>query len=874
MDAELRFHLDSRVEELVQSGMTSRDAELQARREFGPLDLIKDDCRDHKPAEWLAIAWRDVRHACRFLRRSPGFTAAAIATVALGVGANAAIVGVVYAALIRPLPYADPARLYAVDVVMRERAAEFPTVPATVQIYRAWRDATTAFSGMAALSEWEVNLTGDGEPERLGGANVSANFFDVLGVPVALGRGFHAEEEQQGREFVVVISDGLWRRRYGADPSIVGRVVSINGRSYTIVGVAAPQLLVPTGSQLNPIVAFASRIDVWRPIAPTPRELSGESESWDHGVIARLRPGENVERGRQQLQAILAPIVARKAPGQEGSFEAHVFPLRDVYAGRLRARLLLVFAASAVLLAVSCVNLANLVLARIAGRSAEFATRVALGASRSRVLTLILSEAIVVTLAGGLVGAVVAQYVTRALIAYGPGELAAVAGSRPTIPVFLFALAASVATGLVCGLWPGRHAHRRAVAAALQEGGRTAVTDRRASRARQILVGAEIALVMVLLASAALLLRSFVNLVGADRGYQIERVLAVDLSLFGQRYDSGESRTAFYRTLAEQVRDLPGVIAAGTISDLPAVAKSSGASRAMFLPTDSDSRLALTRPVAMVRSVTPGYFAASGTRIVAGRVFGDTESMRVGVISESLARALWPGRRTSDAVGQELRQGAVRGEPVIVLGVVADVRSAAGAEEGPPIIYRPHAQWASGPGTLVVKTTGEPDVIAPAVRRVIRRLDPNLPIASIRTLREVVSSEVAARRFQVLLTLAFAVVALLLGMVGVYGVLRFTVACRTRDIGLRKALGAADRDVVRFVLSYGMRPVLAGLAVGFAGAAILVRVLRSQLYGLSATDASVVIGAAALLVLTAGFACYLPARRAARLDPVIALRHE
>ncbi len=873
LDAEVRFHLESRIEDLMRGGLSRHEAEARARREFGPVELTKDECRDHKPGETLALLFRDLRHACRFLVRSPGFTATAIATMALGVGANAAIVGVVYATLIRPLPYASPGDLYAVDVAMEDQATQFPTLPVTVQLYQQWRQARTEFSAMATLTPWECSLTGDGEPERLGGAQVSTNFFDVLGVPVQIGRAFRFEEEQPGRERVVVISDGLWKRRYGADPAVVGRTISVNGQPHIVVGVASPSLLVPTGTQLNPALSFAPRVDLWRPLAPTPRDL--RSESWDQGLLVRLRPGGTPDRGQQQLQAMLDAVVASVAPGRQGTIRTRVFPLRDVYAGHVRARLLLVFAASLLLLGVACVNLANLMLARLAGRAAELATRVALGASRMRLLTLVIAETVVVTLTGGVLGAIVAHYGARVLMAFGPDDLARLADDRPAIPVFLFAAGASVLTGVACGLIPMRHAHPSAIAGALQEGGRTGLGGRRAAQSRQLLVGIEIALVTMLLASAGLLLHSFVNLMGADRGYEVERVLTVDLSLFGQRYDSGEKCIAFYRTLSEQVRELPGVRAAGTISDLPAIAGSSGASRRIFFSTDADfDRAVLARPVAMIRSVTTGYFAASGTRLLSGRTFGDIEPVPVAVISQSLARSLWPERRPADVIGQTIRQGNVTGDLILVAGVVADVRSGAAAADLPPIIYRPHAQWASGPATLVIRTTQQPETVAPAVRSLVRRLDPNLPIAGMRTLREVVSTEVAARRFQLLLTGAFAAVALVLGIVGVYGVVRYTVACRTRDIGLRMALGAVERDILQFVVSYGMRPVVIGLLVGLVGAAIAARVLRSQLYGVRSIDLPSAAASAAVLLVTAGLACYLPARRAARLDPTAALRRD
>jgi putative ABC transport system permease protein len=873
LDAEVRFHLESRIDDLIKSGLPHDEAERQARREFGSVDLTKDECRDYKPVEWLAIVSRDVRHACRFLARSPAFTATAIITMALGLGANAAIVGVVYSTLIRPLPYPAPQQLYAVDVSMPDQSAEFPSMPVTVQLYRTWREAKTAFSAMATLTRWECSLTGDGEPERLGGAQVSTNFFDVLGPPIQVGRAFRHEEEQPGRERVVVISDALWRRRYGSDPGVLGRTVSINGQPHTVIGVASPRLLVPTGTQLNPVLAFAPQVDLWRPFAPTPREL--ENESWDQGLIVRLRPGDTPERGQQQLQAMLDAWVATVAPGRQGTIRTRVFPLRDVYAGQLRPRLLLVFAASLLLLGIASVNLVNLMLARLAGRSAELSTRVALGASRMRLLTLVIAETGVVTILGGTLGAIVAHYGARLLMAFGPEDIARFADDRPVVPAFLFAVGASVLTGVLSGLIPARQAHPSVGAAALQEGGRSGLAGPRVARSRQLLVGVEIALVTMLLASAGLLLHSFVKLMGADRGYDVERVLTADLSLFGQRYDSGEKCIAFYRTLSEQVRALPGVLAAGTISDLPAVAGSSGASRRIFLPTDTDfQRAVMSRPVAMVRSVTTGYFAASGTRVVSGRTFGEAEPAPVAVISESLARGLWPQQRPVDVIGRTIRQGNVTGDVIVVAGVVADVRSGADAADLPPIIYRPHAQWASGPATLVIKTRQEPADVAPAVRAVIRGLDPNLPIVAMRTLSEVMSTEVATRRFQLLLTIAFAAVALALGVVGVYGVVRYTVACRTRDIGLRMALGAGERDIMRFIVRYGMRPVVIGFVVGLGGALVAARVLQSQLYDISAIDLPSVIVSAAVLLTTAGLACYLPARRAARLDPTTALRHD
>lgn len=873
MDAELRFHLHSQISDYVSQGLSQEEAELRARREFGAVELAKDECRDQRPVEWLDHLLRDVRYACRSLRKSPGFAAAAVLTIALGIGANTAIFGVVYAVLLRPLPYVQPEQVYSVEVVVPERRSQFSSLPVTIQVYQEWRKANTAFAVMSALRPWECILTGEGEPERLGGARVSANFFSFLGVPIARGRGFSADEEQLGKERVVVISDSLWRRRYGADPALIGRSIDVNGESHLVVGIAPPAMLMPTGALLHPMVVFANRIDVWKPIAPTKNEL--QNESWDHGLLVRLRPGENPEHGRQQLQATLNTFIRAQEPGIKTELIPQLVPIREIYAGKVRLRLLLILAAAALLLLTACTNIANLFLARVASRATEFATRIALGVGRARILSQTLTETTLVAILGGGLGALIAAYGGDLLAAYGPDDVRLLADAGLNLPVFMFAMAASLVTGIMCGAVPAWQAYQgKDAAVGIQQGARSAFGGGRAIRFRQVLVGVEMALGTALLASAGLLLHSFVKVMRADRGYQVERVLAVELSPSGRRYSTAENRVAFYRELVEKVRTLPGILAVGAISDLPATAGSSGNSRTIFRATDTDFKsLVLARPVAVIRSITPGYFAASGSTVRAGRFFTGQEQVPVALISESLGNRLWPGESPAVVVGHTFRQGDVTGPLITVVGVMEDVRPGAIDRELPPIIYRPHQQFASGSMSLVVKTAQESAALVPAIRAEIRKIDASLPIPNIRTMREIVSKSVAQRRFQMVLTSLFAFVALLLGAVGVYGVVTYSVACRTRDIGLRIALGATRGDVMRWVFSNGMRPVLIGLFVGLGGAIAIATALRSLLFGITPTDPVSLGSVALVLLLTSGLACYLPARRAARLDPMIALRN-
>ena len=868
---ELDAHAELLTDRYIRSGMDPDQARLAARRQIGNTTRVREEIYTMNSVEWVGAAACDLRYACRLLAKNPGFCVAAMATLALGIGATTAIFSVVYSVLVKPLPYAEPERIYSAEIIVPERREQFPSLPASVQAYLAWRDAESDFSEMATLRPWECNLTGNAEPERVGGARVSANFFAFLGVSLASGPGFGARAEQPGNEQVVVISDALWRRRYGADPTLVGRSIPINGESHRIVGIAPPSVLVPTGTLLHPLVPFASRVDIWKPIAPTNLEL--KNESWDHGVLVRLASGGSLEAGRRQFEAILNEMVRVQLPHLKTEPIVQLVPIREVYAGKIRLRLLMILAASVLLLLTACASLANLLLARVATRANEFATRLALGAGRARIVSLTVAEAAVVTLLGGAIGTALAVYGARGLAAYGPDDVRLLATTSLNLPMLIFAIAASFVTALACGLYPAWRGSRSHMPSALQEGGRFSLGGDHAGRSRRLLVGMEMALATLLLASAGLLLHSFVNVMRADRGYQIDDVLVADLSLFGEGYATAASRVRFYRELVSRVRALPGVSAAGMISDLPATSSATGPSRTILLPEDRIfQQVVLTRPVAVIRSITSGYFAASGTALLAGRFLNDEEPEPVAVVSESLTRRLWPEQPLTSMVGRQFRQSNTDSPLITIAGVVGNARPGALDRDPLPVVYRPYAHWASGPMALVVRAAEDSAALAPAVRSTIRAMDSNLPILAIRTMRQIVSSTVGERQFQLTLTSVFALLALLLGAVGLYGVVSYSVACNTRNIGLRMALGATRPDVIRWVFVHGMPPVLVGLLVGLGGTIAAATALGSLLFEIAPTDPLSLGLVSVVLLVTSGLACYLPARRAARMNPVAALR--
>jgi putative ABC transport system permease protein len=867
---EIETHRALRQTALERDGFAPEDAAWASRRAVGNVTLAVEEARDVWVVRAIDEIWQDVRLA---LRRSPSFAFAAVCTFALGIGANTAIFAIVDAALFKPLPYRDPDELVAVSVYIPRLQARFPSLAVRPIDFEVFRRSNHVFSDMAAIRERNFNLTGQAEPERLYGARVTANLFALLGVPPELGRAFLPEEDAQGRDRVVLISHELWRRRFGGDSSIINRTLSLDGEPHVVVGVMPAGFLFPTGRQLHPQVELGPRIDVWKPAAFDQEEMRDELLRFSWGVIGRLRPGASADVARANLDVIARSVGERMRTKQTNldiELRTRIRPMRDVYFGSVSQGLVMLMGAVGLLLVIGCVNLVNLLLARLTSRARELATRAALGAPRSRLIRQVLTESLVVAVLGGIVGLPIAAWGTHLLLLYGPSDLQAAPATWLNGVVVLFALATILGGGLAVGLLPAIEMARGRLHGDLADGSRGATTGKGSGRVRRALVMSEVALCAALLVAAGLLLRSFVNLVSVERGFEVERVLSLDLAL-SPGYQ-GSQRVAFYRDLLENVRALPGVASVGAISVLPLTSESEG--NALMIYRDSDTEVRLDRPAAHYRAVTPGYFTAIGIPLTAGRFLEAQEPASHVVVSEGLARRLWPEASLPSMVGRRIKINELNDDPATIVGVVGDVRAASLDRDPAPALYVPYTRSRSRAMTVVIRTLQDPETLAAAVRAQIRARDASIPVERMRTMHEIVSESVAPRRFQTALVLLFGIVALALALVGVYGVTSYAVTCQTREIGLRFALGAQRSDLLRAVLVQGLRPVAAGLSLGLALAWAATTTMRGFLFGVAPLDPVVLGTVCVVLTVTAATACYVPARRATRIDPVVALRQD
>jgi putative ABC transport system permease protein len=806
---------------------------------------------------------QDIRYAIRLCLRTPGFTGVAVLALALGIGANTAIFTIVNAVLLEPLPFRDPDRLVVLWETNARRAGQ-PNVTGPSNVIR-WQERADVFERIAPFYDYRVNLTGSGEPEELVAMDVTPDFFPALGVSPLAGRGFAADEGPEGNDGVAVLGYNLWRRRFAGDTGIVGRTIQINGRPITVIGVmpADTRLFVKRGSLVG------KPADLWRPFAFTAaqREPRGRYMS----AIARLKPGVTLETAQAQMTTIASGL-ATEFPQFNTGWSALVVPIRRELAGDIRPALLVLSGAVGFVLLIACANVANLLLARGAARQREMAIRNALGAARFRVVRQLLTESLVLCVLGGVLGLLVAQWSLDMLLALSPVDLAEMGEVHLSLPVLGFTAAVSLATAIVCGFAPAFEGARSDVQQALKDGARQVGGGVRHRRIRQAFVVTEIALAVVLLVGAGLMIRSFGMLSGVNPGFDANKVLTARVTIPAVRYSTDEKRIEFFENLVARLRAVPGVEHAGAISFLPL----SGPGAATgFTIVGQPEPLPGQAPTTDVRVADNGFFNALKVPLLRGRLFTDREmheKSNVVVINDTLARHYFAN---VDPIGKSLVIAMTRPNvPTEIVGVVGDVKYADFATEPRAMTYWPHPQLAYSAMTLTLRTASDPAAFAPIVEREVRAMDKDQPLSDIRTMDQWVARTLSQTRFNSTLLTTFAALALLLAAVGIYGVMSYAVSQRTSEIGIRLALGAESRDILRMIVGNGARLSGIGLAIGIVMALALSRTLTSLLYQTAGTDPLTFGSVVGVLAAVALAASYLPARRASRIPPVEALRHQ
>jgi putative ABC transport system permease protein len=807
---------------------------------------------------------QDVRYALRTLVRAPGFTLLAISTIAVGVGANAAIFSVVNAVLLRPLPFANAGELFLLHQTNTQtRQSSGNASPADIL---DWRARTKTFAGIAAFRDEAYVLGGD-RPERIGGANVSANFFDVLGVAPALGRAFTADDEQRGNR-AVVLSDGLWRERFGADPSAVGRTIRLNSEVHTIVGVMPPGVDYPDEARLWTPPHWRMPDDPLQP-AEDPSTQRGHAYMF---VVGRLKPGVTRAIADADLGAVAAQL-EREYPTTNMNVGATLLPLRDDLVADVRPTLVLLFAAVGVLLLIAAANVSALLIARATARTQEIAMRLALGASRARIVGQLLTESTLLAVIGGTCGILLAMWLVPALVTISPRDLG-VTNVPIDASVLGFSLAVSLASGVLFGLAPARQTFGINLHDDLKQSARQGTSPRQRG-VRSMLVAAEVALSMVLLVGAGLTIRSFVRLQHVPTGFDVDREVTFSVSLPQTRYPTPRQKGEFWERAVSALRAVPGVDTVGATSRLPL----SGGNSSRGIVVDGRTDLA-TQPTVDYRTASPDYFRALGIPLVRGRAFLDSDREDrplVAAVSSSMAQRLWPG---ADPIGHHIAIDPEK--PMTVVAVVGDVHHTSLETSAQPTFYVPYRQdpWPSMTFVLRMKhaDSGAAQPLSAglqtAVREAVSQIDKEQPVGAIRSMDQQLSRSLSRRRFSVTLLTAFGIVAVALAGIGLYGVLAFIVAQRRREIGVRMALGARPFDVVSGVLGEGVRLAAIGIGVGFVLALAGTRLLTTLLFGTSPTDALTFASAGALLVAIAATASLVPAVRASRVDPLVALRDE
>ncbi len=800
---------------------------------------------------------QDIKYGIRSLAKRPGFIAVAIITLALGIGASSAIFNVVNTILLDSLPTHNPEQM----MVLWETTPDGDTIPLSPADYVDYRDQNQNFESIAAARRWAINLTNIDEPQKLPGFYVTTNLFPMLGAKPLLGRTFFPEEEQPGSNLVAIISQGLWQREFGSDPEVLGRTLLINGRSFTIVGVMPAEFQVPQKS------------DVWAPLIFSPDDMS------ERGVrflfaMGRLKGGVSREQGQAEIDAI-ARNIQQKSPQTHTGIGGRLIPAQEGLVSDVEPILYMLLAAVAVILLIACINVANLLLVRATARSKELAIRTALGASRGRLIRQLTTETLIIFLAGGALGLILTLWGSRFLVTGVPDFILDNFPRAKNIgingQVLAFTLGVSLLTGILVSILPALRGSKPNVNEELKEGGRGPMTGKQSGRLRSILVVAEVALALMLAITAGLLVKSFSQVLKVDPGFKADNLLTVSVALPPTKYAKPPQVGGFYQAVLQRVKALPGVESAGAITNLPL--------------TDSDST-GLTikgrpplgpgeKPLSQFRMIDPDYFQAMGIPIKNGRPFTERDAFgapSVVIINETLARRYFPNE---DPIGKLIDldvTGIDTGSQIV--GVVGDVKHFGLDAESRPESFLSYFQNPSNTMTLVVRTNADPISLAADVRREVRAVDKDQPVFNVGTMEEQLSKSLATRRFSMILVSGFAVISLILAIVGVYSLMAYSVTQRTHEIGVRMALGAQTGDVLKLVVGQGMLLVFIGVVIGFGASLGLTQFLSSMLYGVDTAD-MVTFGSVSLILAVVGLlACYLPARRATKVDPMVALRYE
>jgi putative ABC transport system permease protein len=855
LDAELRFHLERQVEGYVRAGMTEADARRRARLEFGGLEQVKEDCRDARPTVWVESTVRDFRSACRTLRKSPAFAAAAIATLALGIGANTSIFSVVNAVFLRPLPYPNPGRL----VAPTEYYPNFNRSIALTPEFGAWQQSGVFEHLEGMFTGAGVTWAASGEPaERVPCTHVTPGFFAMLGIQPQAGPGF-SDGYATATSGAVVVSDALWRNYFHSDPALIGKTATANGAPVTIVGIMPAGFLSPE----------AANTAIWLPDAAPPGSTTPSRSVRYVNAIGRLKDGVPIETARASLEIIARQMDSRYPTpwsGYHANAHVRVVSLRDWITVDSKLGLYVLMGAVGFILLIACANVANLFLAHAAAREKEMAIRAATGASRGRLLRLLLMESFLVAALGALLGTPFLYGGTRLLRFLMPSVLS----GRVSLDwrVLVFAILCSLAASLLFGLLPALTASRMDLTSRLKEGGARAGLDRRGARLRATLAVVQLALSVVLLAGAGLMFRSFVLLLNVPPGFDSHQTLVGDISLAPVALYTPPRQAAFFHQALDAISALPGVEYAAFTSSSPlATFNIIGAGLHAEGEPEEAEAVAIT-------SASADYFRALRVPLLAGRFFNQGDiagTPRVAILNQSLARILFKG---GDAVGRKVHTTDGKDTWVTVVGIVADIRHRSLDEKIWPEVFYPYEQAPTPWMSPLIRGRGDPSALAPAIRQAVQAIDRNQPVFGLELLDQRLSNSVAQRRERAGLLGCFALVALLIAVVGVYGVIAYSVTRRTHEIGVRIALGAQKQDVLRMMVAEGLRLAIAGLTMGVIGALALTRVLASFLFGVNPRDPATFVSVCIALATAALLATYIPARRAARVDPIAALRHE